>query len=253
MGIVTPVTFSQGCDICAHGYRLTIHKTQRSLRVAALFLLSLVSVMLSSTPASAGNPDQHTPLGVILSAAHEVEGALKTLKALADCGTDPWVQEAHRVSLDPMLIYSMALTESRMQWSDGWVRPCPYCVRVGETRYRPETKEEAVALVREGVGRGQRITDVGVMQVNASAHKERVDGHIERLLDVRTNIAVGADILAEALNSTPDFNTGLGRYHSWTPRFGKPYGDVAARRYRLLKQATKGTLWPQCSKFAKVN
>lgn len=217
-----------------------------SLR-AILASLIFVGFMPTTQAASTHNRAPHDLWSTSIA-------ALESVRTLISCATDPWVVEAAHESLDPMLVYSMALTESRMQWSDGWIRPCPYCLRVGPTAYRPDTKAEAVALLRDGVARGERITDVGVMQINADVHRDRVDGDLERFLDMRTNIRVGAQILAEALSSSTDFATGLGRYHSWTPRLGKPYGDVAARRYRSLIQATpQGTLWPQCTAYAQLN
>lgn len=214
--------------------------------------LLLIPLMIFATSTASGTPSS-AQQGSSESAMAVVSGWFERAKEFAECSSNPWLAEAERHALDPLLVYSIALTESRTKWSDGWVRPCPYCLRVGTTAHRPATKAEAVALMREGIAAGERITDVGVMQVNAHVHGKRVGGDVTRLLDVRENIRVGAEILAEAVSSSGDLSTGLGRYHSWTPRFGEPYGNVALRRYLLLKQQTKGSLWPQCNQFAQLN
>jgi len=214
--------------------------------------LLLIALMVIAPPLASASS--------ITGRDHVVTGAVSVLsewyeraKDFAECQSNPWVVEADRHELDPLLLYSIALTESRTRWSDGWVRPCPYCLRVGSKAYRPSTKAEAVRLLREGVASGERITDVGVMQINGVVHGWRVQGDLIRLLDVRENIRVGAEILAEAVRSTSSLVTGLGRYHSWTARLAEPYGDVALRRYLLLKDQTKGGLWPQCNQFAQRN
>ena len=236
-------------------YQLTELKPDCNLVVRVAFALILVGFVFVSSPLAIGSVSKDATLGVSVRAP--VVGFLNETVVAAEqfleCVRNPWVSEGYRTRIDPMLLYSIALTESRMRWSDGWVRPCPYCVRVDGVMHKLGSKEDAQSLVRSAVARGQKITDMGVMQVNAAAHAKRVDYDLTRLVDVRTNIAVGAQILREALDSSSDLETGLGRYHSWTPRFGKPYGDVALRRYQHLTTSIGDrTLWPHCREILEL-
>ena len=216
----------------------------------------LISLILVTLLSGATLDDVDTPSRPAITATHPLEDVLVALTTFvhqaedfAVCASNPWVVEGARPGLDPMLIYSMALTESRTLWRDGYVRPCPWCIRIDGELHRATSKDEAQALARAAMSAGRTITDVGVMQVNARAHAKRVDGDIAALVDVSTNIRVGADILQEALASTKDFERGLGRYHSWTARLGDPYGRVALRRYTNLIKHTGGSLWPTCTKY----
>ena len=57
--------------------------------------------------------------------------------------------------------------------------------------------------------------DVGIMQVNLHWNGSRVSSY-EDLLDQEKNIMTGAEVLAEAIESSPgDLELGIGRYHNW--------------------------------------
>lgn len=228
--------------------RLTLNGARATLLTTLLVVCAMPSTL--AKPMRDLPNDDLTSVGrasvLSLTQALLISGR-QHVDAFLTCANDPWVVESARRNLDPMLLYSMALTESRTRWSDGWVRPCPYCLRLDGVAYRPDNRRDAEALIRSGVARGARITDVGPLQINAHVHSGRVGGDATRFLDMRTNIRIGADILAEAIESTNDFETGLGRYHSWNAVFGRPYGVNARKRYRhLVEQVAGGTLWPQC-------
>lgn len=230
-------------------------KLSQPARKLAIALLLVPAMFAPSVPARSdtlpviAGTESAISLGAMLDS---LSAAWDVASTFAGCATNPWVMEGNRTAIDPILLYSMALTESRTLWDDGLVRPCPWCIRIDGVLHRAGSKAEAQRLARDAMASGRDITDVGVMQVNARAHSKRVNGDIAALVDVGTNIRVGADILREALDSTTDFERGLGRYHSWTARLGEPYGRVASRRYRELVEHSRGDLWANCNQFSLI-
>jgi hypothetical protein len=62
---------------------------------------------------------------------------------------------------------------------------------------------------------GQRNIDVGIMQVNLRWHGHCV-AKPKHLLNPNINLEIGAKLLAEAIQSSPDnLALGIGRYYSW--------------------------------------
>ncbi len=107
----------------------------------------------------------------------------------------------------------------------------------------------AVAKVEGGkVGTVSRnkngSVDLGIMQIN-SIHLPMLQkkfGVTWRDLAYKpcVNIGIGAWILAREIREAPDFWTGVGNYHSRTPKFHNRYKGLVARAYeRLLSDAKK--------------
>lgn len=119
-----------------------------------------------------------------------------------------WGEVARAYNLDPYLLYSVALAESRRVWSDGLVRPWPWAVRFdNESVYAPDY-ETAVQIVGQ---RQQEVADVGLMQINHRIHRVTPTS----LLDPKTNIWLGGEILAECIAAYPsNLVRGVGCYNA---------------------------------------
>lgn len=119
--------------------------------------------------------------------------------------------------IDPLLLYSISLVESRKGAGNGTVRPHPYALRnsVSGSVYPvnfEDAKKELERYLQE-----DRLTDIGVMQINYRWNGNRVEQPVE-LLNIKTNISVGADILCESLKAFPeDIRLGVGGYHTRNP------------------------------------
>lgn len=136
-----------------------------------------------------------------------------------------WERVGQEKGLDPKLLYSVALAETRRQWPDGLIRPWPWAIAENGPKVRshyPQSLEEAKRILQEALTRTKNI-DVGVMQVNLLYHGHRIAAP-EDLLDIEKNIQVGADILREAMASSKNKEVGVGRYHSWKPDISPLYG-----------------------------
>lgn len=147
-------------------------------------------------------------------------------------------------TLDPLLLYSVALVESRRaagSHSTGMIRPHQYALRnsVSGSVY-PETHEQAVQMLHR-FAEEDRLTDVGAMQINLRWNGSRV-GDITELLDLRQNVKTGADILCESLRAYPtDIRMGIGGYHTRNPDRSddaRNYGEMVLHIWRKLGELT---------------
>ena len=158
-----------------------------------------------------------------------------------------WNDAAEKHDLDPLLLLSVALKESKLAIDSKFqsVSPWPWALNHKNLDVRfYKTKEEAVNAAaklfssEENQSKSKRASiDVGLMQINWKWHKEKIgDRSIGDLLDPMTNINMGASILSEAMRSSPDdLVLGVGRYHSWTDSKARAYGqDVLDIYQRIL-------------------
>jgi hypothetical protein len=119
--------------------------------------------------------------------------------------------------VDPLLLYAVALVESRGSAGAGFIRPNQFALRNAPSGSRyPKTHEEAALLLPRYIAE-DRLTDIGAMQINYRWNGHRVDDPI-KLLDLKTNVLVGAQILCEAIAANPkDLRIGIGGYHTMNP------------------------------------
>ena len=138
-----------------------------------------------------------------------------------------WVQESRRHNLDPVLLYSVALRESRRMSDDGLVRPHPWTLNGPNGGEYFESREKAEEALTRYINAGYKNIDVGWMQVNILYNGDRVNSPIE-LLDPAVNTRVGAEILAEGIANNPeDIVMGVGRYNAGY----SPGSETKARSY----------------------
>ena len=137
---------------------------------------------------------------------------------------------AARHGLDPLLLYSVALTESVTAVGDGGIQPYPYVFRTLDGAHYFADREAAETALRSVLTRTRNV-DVGMMQVNLRHHPQRDP---LRLLDVQHNLDIAARILKSTLASSPDPVIGVGRYHSWRHEYTAWYGQRVWQTYRNL-------------------
>jgi len=98
------------------------------------------------------------------------------------------------------------------------VRPHPFALRNAPqgSKY-PSNKEEASRLLSIYIAE-DRLTDIGMMQINFQWNGHRVSSP-EQLLNPETNIKVAADILCEAIAARRgDIELAIGGYHTMNPK-----------------------------------
>lgn len=119
---------------------------------------------------------------------------------------------------DPLLLYSLALQESRTGVGTGLVAPHPFALRnAPRGAAYPATAEEARALLPAFIEE-DRLTDIGVMQINYRWNGNRVSDVVS-LLDIEVNVRVGAEILCESIRANrADMLLAIGGYHTRNPR-----------------------------------
>ncbi|TCV62868.1 transglycosylase SLT domain-containing protein [Pseudomonas fluorescens] len=124
-----------------------------------------------------------------------------------------WEQEANRqCKVDPKLLYAFAIVESK-KYAKDMVTPNPYALNISEKPYHPASKTEAATLLTNALTKTRSVA-VGAMQVSLRWNGHRVADPSE-LLDLRTNVRVGTEILCEFLkNAQGDLPLVLGRYHT---------------------------------------
>jgi soluble lytic murein transglycosylase-like protein len=149
-----------------------------------------------------------------------------------------WAQVGKQVGVDPLLLYSIALVESRSLHPDGQVAPTPWLFRVDDHLVRGDRRD---VLMNMAVASqlGTAVQDVGIMQVYYPMHRDAVPNPLA-LLDPRTNITVAARILRAGMHETRDPVLGVGYYHSHTPELARDYGTAVMAVYQRLKHLHPG-------------
>lgn len=127
---------------------------------------------------------------------------------------------------DPLLLYSLALKESRTSAGVGLVAPHPFALRNAPSgALYPSTYMDAKARLGKFIAEDV-LTDIGIMQINYRWNGNRV-AQPELLLDPEVNIRVGAQILCESIAQYPvDMQLAIGGYHTRNPR-----RELDARQY----------------------
>ncbi len=150
-----------------------------------------------------------------------------------------WEQESSRAcKVDPKLLYAIALVESK-KISGPVARPNPYALNIDNKAYHPTTHTKAADLLNSALTRTKSIA-VGAMQVSIRWNGNRVSNP-EDLLDLRTNVRVGTQILCEFIKGGKgddhSLAVALGRYHTPNPELqhvARDYGVNVLRVWRRL-------------------
>jgi hypothetical protein len=154
-----------------------------------------------------------------------------------------WTLVGKEFGVDPLLLYSIALVESRSLHPGGDIGPTPWLFRVNDHLVVGERHhvqmEMAVASQLNAT-----VQDVGIMQVYYPMHRSAVRDPLS-LLDPKTNISVAAKILHDGMHETPDPVLGVGYYHSHTPQLARDYGTAVMTVYQRLKGVYRSGKNPQ--------
>ena len=131
--------------------------------------------------------------------------------------------EEARSGLPPGLLGAIARVESgRWDSQSQRVAPWPWALNAaGSSEWAP-TREAAIQRVREHLGRGSRLVDVGCMQVNLRHHPEAF-ASLEEAFDPVANVAYAARFLQDLQRRHGSWPAAIARYHSGTPERGEEY------------------------------
>lgn len=148
---------------------------------------------------------------------------------------------ANEVGLDPLLLYSVSMTESGFSPENShYKQPWPWTICSADGSFFAATKKDAENEVRRLKSLGFKSVDVGLMQVNLLWHGTKLKQ--DDLFDPLHNLRVGARILKKALDSADgDLVTGIGRYHNWSSGYRQArYALQVLRTYKSLSQKIGG-------------
>lgn len=96
-----------------------------------------------------------------------------------------------------------------------------------------DTKEQALAAIRELQSQGVENIDVGCMQINLKYHPEAFKG-IEDAIDPAKNVAYAADFLKRNYQETKSWGEAATRYHSKTVHKAFRYEDKLLETWNRL-------------------
>lgn len=134
--------------------------------------------------------------------------------------------------IDPLLLYSIAITESATGVGKGNIQPHPYVIRTNDGPQFFKSRIAAEKALTKVLRRTNNV-DIGMMQINLHYHPQR--DPLE-LLDPHYNLNYAAQYLKTTLSSTDDPIIGVGRYHSWTNYLASWYGRRVWKTYNNLVQ-----------------
>lgn len=172
--------------------------------------------------------------GATLSTSSEANAGV------VDLSGTTWERHAYvreGCDFDPLLLYALALKESRIGAGKGMVSLNPYALNnpVYGSEY-PQNIDEARRELSRYLAASE-LTDIGIMQVNW-----RWNGHLVSdpadLLDVDTNVRTSARILCNAIQRRPgNIEWAIGSYHTPNPEkrdVAEAYGRDVLRIWRRL-------------------
>jgi soluble lytic murein transglycosylase-like protein len=146
-----------------------------------------------------------------------------------------WAEAGARFRIDPLLIYAVALVESKSAQADGSIAPSPWVVRVNG-RMHKGSREDAVRAIQMAHRMALPVQDVGIMQVYYPVHRD-IEPDPMALLNPVRNIEVGTGLLRKAMQETRDPVLRIGYYHSHDAQLARGYGRAVLSVYRELKMA----------------
>ena len=188
-----------------------------------------------SGPLVADEPKRTNPQTALLSDVSTMDLTMPIAEPDLDIASRQslWAQVGRESGVDPLLLYSVALVESRSLLPGGKVGPTPWLFRVNDHLVLGERHHVQLEMATASQ-LGSAVQDVGIMQVYYPMHRDAVRDPLT-LLDPRTNISVAAKILHDGMHETHDPVLGVGYYHSHTPQLARDYGTAVLTVYQRLK------------------
>jgi hypothetical protein len=118
---------------------------------------------------------------------------------------------AHRLGVPALLLYGIALQESKMAFGANAL-PYPWTLCVQGRGFRYPSYSAAVSALQAWLARGVRNVDCGLMQVNWGWHAPKLQT-VWQALNPYPNLMVGASILKAQFAQSGDWLVAAGRYH----------------------------------------
>jgi hypothetical protein len=140
-----------------------------------------------------------------------------------------------RYRIDPLLLYAVALVETKSTQPDGSIAPSPWVVRING-RLHMGSRAESEHAIQLAHLMALPVQDVGIMQVYYPMHRD-IEPDPIALLNPARNIDIGASLLQKAMNETRDPVLRIGYYHSHDAELARGYGQTVLSVYRELKMA----------------
>lgn len=106
----------------------------------------------------------------------------------------------------------------------------PLCINVAGKDYQPQSREEAIKIIREAQARNKSY-DVGLMQINSQWLKRWNLDPVD-LLEPETNIRIGVQLLREEIERHGLNWRAIGKYHSPNPVRGSYYAGMVTRQIK---------------------
>lgn len=126
-------------------------------------------------------------------------------------------------SIPPGLLQAIGRVESnRRDPATGVWSPWPWTINVEGAGYFFQTREEAIAAVRQNRARGATSIDIGCMQINQRHHPNSF-ASLEEGFDPLANARYAARFLRSLWDTRQDWLQAAANYHSNTPQFATPY------------------------------
>lgn len=130
-----------------------------------------------------------------------------------------------RYGIPTGLLQAIGIVESgRRDEATGTRQPWPWTINAEGEPHIFDTKDQAVAWVRQAQTRGMRSIDTGCAQVNLMHHPDAF-ASLEQAFDPTANADYAARFLRQLRDTTAGGNwmTAVGSYHSQTPELAEGY------------------------------
>lgn len=112
----------------------------------------------------------------------------------------------------------------------------PWTINVNGRGYRFDTKEEAIAKVKELQAKGVKSIDVGCMQISLKYHKDAF-ADLEEAFDPDKNVEYSAKFLTKLYKNRGSWQKAAMAYHSKVPSRGLRYKNKLVSRFEQISLA----------------
>ena len=136
------------------------------------------------------------------------------------------------------LLHTISVVESG-RWDDlrnnfvAW----PWTVNANGKGYYYETREQAIAAIKNFQSQGITSIDVGCMQINMKYHGSEFSS-VEEALDPHKNLQYGAKFLRSLYSQNGNsWEKAAKKYHSGNPQEGAVYSKRLEKRFEAYKVA----------------
>ncbi|MGR5448553.1 transglycosylase SLT domain-containing protein [Vibrio sp. PNB22_3_1] len=149
--------------------------------------------------------------------------------ARADCVPDFYKQVGSLMDVPPVVVYSLALTETGVAMSDGTFIPWHLSLNYAGKPYWYRDWQGFLAAIDGFIAEDKRSVDIGLFQVNYRWHAHRV-ASVHDLARPSVNGQVAMEILREQYERYGDWIVASGRYHNPANADGR--ADLYAERFK---------------------